>query len=151
MKNKIQNAELLTDIFGKFPSFHDAEVVQIILNRKVNNKFCPTLEALINIEQYNLGNSFLVNLKFTNIFGLKLENFNHQNVLGDLTIETFSDKYWESIKHDSRLLGVVSPKEIERLNFYVKFHYCFGVEAEFLCNEVIVDSVNLLSGDEKDL
>ncbi|MDQ6788168.1 MAG: immunity 50 family protein [Acidobacteriota bacterium] len=148
MEGKIQNIELLTNIFGKFPSFHDAEVVQIILKRKENNKFCPILEVLINIKQYHLGNSFLVNLKFTNIFGLKLENFNHQNVLGNLDIEEFSDQYWETIKNDSRLLGVVSQNEIERLNFYIKFHYCFGVEAELLCDEVIVDSVKLLTSDE---
>ncbi len=148
MQSSIQNVELLTNIFGKFPSFHDAEVVQIALKRKEEGKICPTLEVLINIEQYNLGNSFLVNLKFTNIFGLKLENFNHQNVLGDLDIEEFSDQYWESIKQDSRLLGVVSQNEIERLNFYVKFHYCFGIEAEFLCGEIIVDSVKLLADEE---
>ena len=141
MKSNIQNTELLTAIFGKFPSFHDTEVVQITLKRRDGNERCPTLETLINIKQYNLVSSFLVNLKFTNIFGLKLENFNHQNVLGDLDIEEFSDEYWETIKNDSRLLGVVSQNEIERLNFYIKFHYCFGVEAEFLCDEVIVASV----------
>ncbi len=151
MESKIKNIELLTDIFEKFPSFHDAEVLQITLKRKDDGKFCPIMETLIDIEHYGLGNSFLVNLKFKGIFGLKLENFNHQNVLGNLSIEKFSDEYLESIKRDSRLLGVVSQKEIDRLNFHVKFHYCFGVEAEFLCNEVIVDSVNLLTEDEKDL
>jgi hypothetical protein len=141
MKGDIQNSELLIDVFGKLPSFHDAEVVQIMLKRNENNKRCPTLEGLINVKQYNLGRSFLINLKFTNIFGLKLENFNHQNVLGDLEIEDFSNEYWETIKNDSRLLGLVSQNEIERLNFHIKFHYCFGIEAEFLCEEVIVDSV----------
>ena len=151
MENKIKNIELLTNIFEKFPSFHDAEVLQITLKRKEDGKFCPILETLIDIKHYGLDNSFLVNLKFKGIFGLKLENFNHQNVLGNLSIQNFSEEYWESIKRDSRLLGVVSQKEIDRLNFYVKFHYCFGMEAEFLCNEVIVDSVKLLTEGENDL
>lgn len=151
MENKILNSEVLVDIFGKFPSFHDSEVVQIIIKRKESGKFCPTPEALISIKHYGLDNSFLVKLSFKYIFGLKLENFNHQNVLASLSIESFSEEHLESIKQNSRLLGVVNQEEIERLNFHVKFHYCFGVEAEFLCNDVIIDSVNLLTENEKDL
>jgi hypothetical protein len=151
MKYDIQNVELLTNVFGKFPSFHDAEVIQIILKSKKNDKLCPTLEALIrsyemSSKQDEQGKNlykhhYLVNLKFKYIFGLKLENFNHQNVLGSLIISEFSNEYWESIKQDSRLLGVVGKQEIERLNFHVKFEYCFGIEAEFLCSEVVVESV----------
>src|SRR5215203_3260126 len=141
MKAKIQNAELLINAFGQFPTFHDAEVVQILLKRKNNREYCPTLEALIRISNYKTGNKFLVNLLFKYIFGLKLENFNHQNVLGDLYITEFSEEFFEKSKHDKRLLGVVSKAEIERLNYYVKFEYCFGIEAEFLCGEIIIDSM----------
>lgn len=143
MKEKIQNVELLINAFGKFPTFHDAEVVQILLKRKNDGKYCPTLEALILISNYNAGEKFLINLIFKYIFGLKLENFNHQNVLSDLYITDFSENFYEDTKHDKRLLGVVSQEEISRLNYYVKFEYCFGIESEFLCNEVIVGSVNL--------
>lgn len=55
MKSKIQNIESLTNIFGKFPSFQDAEVLQITLKRKDGIEICPTLEALIIVKQYNLG------------------------------------------------------------------------------------------------
>ncbi len=79
---------------------------------------------------------------------MKLENFNHQNVINGLEISNFSDNYFEKIKNDVRLLGVVSETEIERLNFYVKFEYCFGVEAEFLCQSVVIDSVELMIDEE---
>ena len=147
MKEKIQNSELLIETFGKFPTFHDAEVVQISLKRKNSGRYCPTLEALISISNYNSVEKFLVKLVFINIFGLKLENFNYQNVLGNLYVSDFSEEFFENTKHDKRLLGVVSKTEVERLNYYVKFEYCFGIEAEFLCNEVVIDSVNLWSDD----
>lgn len=148
MQEKIQNAELLIDIFGKFPTFHDAEVAEIILKRKDKVERCSTFEALIIISNYRTGDRFLVNLIFKNIFGLKLENFNHQNVLGGLYITEFSEEFFENTKHDKRLLGVVSEAEIEKLKCYVKFEYCFGIEAEFLCNEIIVDSVRSLETDK---
>jgi len=149
MEKNIQNTELLIDIFGKFPSFHDAEVVQITIKRKNEGEYCPTLNALISIKNYNSSDNFLVDLKFKGIFGLKLENFNHQNVLGHLEIEEFSDEYFEKLKDDDRLLGVVNNQEVERLNLYIKFYYCFGIEAEFLCQSVSIESVKVLSKEEK--
>ncbi|HEX8250209.1 MAG TPA: Imm50 family immunity protein [Pyrinomonadaceae bacterium] len=139
MEDKVQNAELLIDIFGKFPSFHDAEVWKITLNRKVSEKPSPTLEALIYV--YSSGKKCLVNLEFTGFFGLKLENFNHQNALGDLEIREITEPDFNEYGTDARLLGVTGKNEIQRLKFYVKFHYCFGVEAEFLCSSVSVASV----------
>ncbi len=149
MEKNIQNTEILIDIFGKFPSFHDAEVVQVAIKRKDSGEYCPTFNALIKINNHNSGDDFLVDLKFKSIFGLKLENFNHQNILGDLEIREFSDKYFEELKSDDRLLGVVGNQEIERLNLYVKFYYCFGIEAEFLCQSVSIESVKVLSKEEK--
>jgi hypothetical protein len=139
MEDKVQNAELLVDIFGKFPSFHDAEVWKITLNRKEIEKPSPTLEALIYV--YSSGNKCLVNLEFTGVFGLKLENFNHQNALGDLEIREIDEQDFNKYRTDARLFGVVGKNELQRLKLYVKFHYCFGVEAEFLCGGVNLVSV----------
>ncbi|HSK72978.1 MAG TPA: Imm50 family immunity protein [Pyrinomonadaceae bacterium] len=148
MENKIQNTELLMDIFGKFPNFHDAEVVKTALKRKENDEYCPILETSVLIKHYGLGDSFLVNFKFKSIFGLKLENFNRQNVLGSLEIQEFDDEYFESLKSDKRLRGVTTRQEVEGLNFYVRFNYCFGIEAEFLCESIVIESVKLLSPEE---
>lgn len=59
MENKIQNTELLMNIFGKFPNFHDAEVVQTALKRKENGEYCPTLEASVLIKHYDLGDGII--------------------------------------------------------------------------------------------
>lgn len=139
MENKIENAEMLIDVFGRFPSFHDAEVWKITLNRKVIEKPSPTLEALIYV--YSSGKQCLVNLEFTGVFGLKLENFNHQNALGDLEIREMLEEDFKKYRTDARLFGVTTKNEVKRLNFYVKFYYCFGVEAEFLCSSVEIASV----------
>ena len=139
MENNVQNPDLLIDIFGEFPSFHDAEVWKITLNRKANEKPSPTLEALIYV--YSSGKKCLANLEFAGVFGLKLENFNHQNALGDLEIREISEQDFDKYQTDKRLFGVVGKNEIQRLKFYVKFYYCFGVEAEFLCSSVNIVSV----------
>lgn len=60
----IENHELVTRIFGKWPSFHDAEVVWLRLDR----------------EGQTLG------LLFRQVEGLDLGGFNEQNVLFELTI-----------------------------------------------------------------
>lgn len=139
----IQNAELLTKLFERFPSFHDSEVVQVILDRKVEGKVCPTLTAKIRVFDAKI--NCLATLKFFYIFGLKLENFNHQNVLGDLEIKAVEREDFESFENDKRLLGIVSKDEVGRQNFKVKFYFCFGVEADFLCSTILVEDVQLLA------
>ncbi len=139
MENIIQNAESLIEIFGRFPSFHDAEVWKIILNRRGSENHLPALEALIYV--YSSGRKCLVNLEFAGIFGLKLENFNHQNVLGDLEIREIAEQDFDEYRGDARLFGVTGKNEVQRLKLYVKFHYCFGIEAEFLCAGVNLISV----------
>lgn len=146
MKDFIQNADLLIDAFGKFPTFHDAEVIEMNLKRRTKDELFPILSSLIYIKNYKTGEKFVINLVFKSIFGLKLENFGHQNVLGNLFISEFSDEFFNETKKDKRILGVVGKAEIERLNYYVKFEYCFGVEAEFLCGEIVMDSVNPYTG-----
>jgi Immunity protein 50 len=141
MQKYIKNAELLIQKFGYFPIFHDAEVIEISLKRRFEGKLCPTLSTLIQITNYKTKESFLVELLFKSIFGLRLENFNHQNVLNDLLISEFSQEFFDKIKTDERLMGVVGKRELENLNYYVKFEYDFGIEAEFLCGEIILESV----------
>ena len=155
MENFIQNSNLLIDAVGKFPTFHDAEVLEITLKRKDGAKSSPTLQTIIRIvrliEQIKdekvslLHLKYDVDLTFTDICGLKLENFNHQNVLSDLYVSDFSDEYWNSIKDDPGMRDVVSQSESDRLNYYVKFEYCYGIEAEFLCGSITANSVTQIA------
>ena len=48
----IDNQELVTRIFGRWPSFHDAEVLSVRLDRGVNGEADePSLEAAIHVFQ----------------------------------------------------------------------------------------------------
>lgn len=149
MENLIQNAQILAAAIGRFPTFHDAEVIELTLIRKSAENNFPSLETVVRVvdvktigEKSELVYSkFDVKLKFVGIFGLKIENFNHQNVISDLIIKKVTDENFQPLKTDVRLLGVVGKSEIEKIKLSVKFEYCFGVEAEFLCDSAHVNSV----------
>jgi hypothetical protein len=126
---QIQNSDLLTDIFGRWPSFHDCEVLRILLDR---DDRWPYLEAAIHVFEmtpqieggaYVLKNHTLVTIRFIEIYQLKLDDFNHQNVLWGLNIADISNR------------------QMERINFEVSFGGTFGVSADFQCNAIRVESV----------
>src|SRR6266404_2079953 len=130
---KIQNSHLLTDIFGRWPSFHDAEVLRILLDRDETKLFSTSLEAKIHVfemtseiderHSYVLKNNVAVTLRFVEIYNLSMKNFNHQNVLQGLSIDDISNP------------------ELERINFEVSFDGIFGVSAIFQCNSINIESV----------
>jgi hypothetical protein len=127
LETKIQNGHLLTDIFGRWPSFHDSEVVRIVLDRDDT----PYREAAVHVFEmtsqiengaYVLKNHILATLRFIEIYQLELADFNHQNVLFGLNIRDISNR------------------QMERINFEVSFGGTFGVSADFQCNAVRVES-----------
>jgi hypothetical protein len=132
IESKIQSAHLLTNIFGRFPSFHDAEVESITLTRGHKVEFAPELDALIhafemtskvdNTGKYELKNHSLVHFRFLGIDRLDLAGFNHQNVLQSLKIDYVDDK------------GGMPKFEIE-------FVGIFGVDAKFSCKAIKIESV----------
>jgi hypothetical protein len=69
---RIKNEKALTDIFGRWPSFHDAEIISIYLDRSGQDG--PSLEAKIHLFEmtnrvdakgyYVLKNHILVTFRF---------------------------------------------------------------------------------------
>jgi hypothetical protein len=132
---RIQNVHLLEDVFDYFPSFHDAEVLRIILDRGDKGRL-PTLEAQIYVFEmtseikdgkYVLKNHTLVTFQFVEIDELSLDGFNHQNVLSALSINNISDQQSESLK------------------FEVHFGGIFGVDVRFRCRDAIIAAVEPFS------
>ena len=132
--DEINGSELLTANFGKWPSFHDSEILWIHLNRNPQAKcYGPTVETLIrtfNITSKTdqngyliLQNHALVHFRFHNVFELKIDGFNHQNVLFDLSISDIRDR------------------QMEDLRFDIRFDSSFGVDATFQCREIEVVEV----------
>ena len=126
-----ENAQLLTTIFGRWPSFHDAEVLRLVLDR--SGPEGPTLEAAIHVFEmtsevnakgyYVLKHHTEATLRFTavNLEGIRW--FNQQNVLSDLIVEPL-----DPAEHDGLTLRVVMPST-------------YGVEMELECERAIVASV----------
>jgi hypothetical protein len=127
----IENEKSLTDIFGRFPSFHDAEIVSIFLEREGEGS--PYLEAKIHLFEstnevdskgfYVLKNHTLVTFRFTCISLEYLKWFNHQNVLSHLDISE------------------IEPEENDGCGFEVSMPSSYGCEALFKCRKILVAKV----------
>jgi hypothetical protein len=133
IESKIKNSELLSEIFGRWPTFHDAEVVQITLDRgDYKSNIPPFLLAGIHVlklvskdDGYGkyLWSHYLVALRFFGIEGLKLGGWSFQNVLTDLYIEEIPEPRSDESKYQ------------------VFFEWCTGLWAEFTCSAIEVESV----------
>jgi hypothetical protein len=131
--DKIEHSKLLTEVFGRWPSFHDAEVVSLELFRESKGVSQPNLKARIHVFEmtpevdgqgfYILKNHVLVSFLFCGIDESTVVGFNQQNVLWDLVITD------------------ITSRQLERLRFEVHFSSSFGVEAEFKCRSVEIESV----------
>jgi hypothetical protein len=131
---RIANNERLVFVFGRWPSFHDAEVIWLRLDRRATSLGRgPTVEAIIHAFEmtsevdaagfYVLRNHVLVHLRFSRVMESILEGFNCQNVLLGMSIK--------DIRH----------RQMEDLNFEVAFDSSYGVEASFQCQNIEVVDV----------
>src|SRR5262245_37611856 len=131
----IAGAKQLLAVFGYWPSFHDAEVQWLRLDRRAHGQGCygPTLEVLVHAFEmtnevgadghYVLRHHVLVHLRFEDAVGLRLDGFNYQNALMGLTVTDLQDR------------------QMERVRWAVHFDSAFGVDASFQCYAVEVVSV----------
>jgi hypothetical protein len=131
----IENAEALSDVFGYWPSFHDAEVVRIALDR--SGPQGPTLDAAIHVfhmtsdvdasGHFVLTHHTLVVLRFTKIVLRDLHGFNSQNSLSGLNIVA------------------IDPTQNEGRRYGVGWDANWGIEADFDCQSITVVSVEPFS------
>ena len=111
----IENQEEVTSIFGSWPSFHDAEIHRLVMER--DGADGPSLELAIHLARS------LVNLRFTRIAGDGVSGFNEQNAIFHLEI---SD---------------LSPEENEGRRFRVSISSSYGLGGLFDCERIIVTGV----------
>jgi hypothetical protein len=127
MKTRIENAELITNIFGNWPSFHDAEIHTILITRDCVSG--PCMDATIHhwhstsevdSKGYLISkNHTLSTIRFSGVTDLQMRDFNHQNVLWDLEITELAN-----------------PGE----GFAVSMPPSYGCEATFKCKTIRVIS-----------
>lgn len=93
----IENFSSVTSKFGIWPSFHDGEVLRIVLERAaLSSSRSPSVEISIRCWVmgpevtgdgfYKQNNDSVVRFLFEDIFDLEIEGFNQQNVLSALNL-----------------------------------------------------------------
>ena len=140
IEESISGSEKLTSIFGYWPSFHDAEVLELHFlrgdERPNEGKYeFPMLSLRIHLwaltkevdakGYFVLRNHTLTTLKFTDVAEFEMEGFNHQNAMMSLHIER---------REESR---GASPN-----SFVVTIQAAFGMGASFECSGIEVVEAN---------
>ena len=133
IENQIKGSEKLTKVFGYWPSFHDAEVLEITMWRgdvepERNSYVFPMLTTKIHLwelisevgKYLVLRHHTIATLRFHDVNELHLSGFNHQNAIFGL-----------SIVREEREEG---PSPV----FVIEFEEAFGVAAKFVCTRVEV-------------
>ena len=130
---KIENKFLLENIYGSWPSFHDAEILSIKMYRdEESGKNCTLVASfyLYETKSINEGtaqfeiictNENIATIEFQGIENIKLEGFNHQNVIDELQLKQ-KDK-----------------------SIFVEFESIFGVQCSFFCSKITVLGVEAKS------
>ena len=133
----IENSEKLTGLFGYWPTFHDAEILELHLWRGdvdpgAKRYIFPVLMMKMHTWEltnevnekgfYVLRHHTLVSLRFHDVSELRMEGFNQQNAIFGLSIE-HKEGAFPSL-------------------FVIKMEPAFGVGAEFTCSRVeVVDAL----------
>ena len=116
MKDFVGNAAALTDIFGRWPSFHDGEVHRVVLDADGAGGRSPSVEMQVYVFEiksevvdgrYVLANRALVTFRFYGVDNLELKDLYFQNVLWDLHIQDISDRGLENLKVEVKLASTL--------------------------------------------
>lgn len=125
----IKNSSDIANIYGDWPSFHDAEIISLILKRCTASK---TANATLELNYYEVTTenegtaefevvktkNSIIKFLFDGLIESSIEDFNHQNVIDEMT---FSEA--EGVTH-VEIIGT------------------FGAEIQISCKSVEVLSVH---------
>jgi hypothetical protein len=112
----VPGAQQLFDWFGYWPSFHDAEVLSIELNRTgVSKVRVHTFQSTSEVDSkgfYVCDKHCIVTFVVDDITEVELTQFNHQNVLSDLEFGLDSDEFVMKFSASYGLEGTVRAKKV---------------------------------------
>jgi hypothetical protein len=134
IESLIAGSEKLTRIYGGWPSFHDAEVIELHLwrgqMRPGDSDVFPVLTAKIHIfVESPTSQHTLATLRFEDVDDYRMEGFNYQNAILSLSITVQNRGKFES--------GEGLPPYL-----VVEFRSAFGMSASFRCFRIeVVDAV----------
>lgn len=131
-----EGAELLTNWFGKWPSFHDAEILSVTMHRAGSDPHGHR-RPIISVEMhafqmtpetdgkgfFKLTKHCVMTLVFEGVEGMALHDFNHQNVIGGIAAS-------------------VGVGEDGSRRILVQFSPIYGMDLEFSCSRAVVAGLN---------
>lgn len=133
----IEGSDQVIAHLGLWPSFHDAEVMKLALDRTKGNDpdaLVPALDLHLRgwvmsseVSEkgfFTLRGDAIYHFRFEGVFNLKLEGFNNQNVLSCLSLEL--------VNH---------PSDPDRAVLLVDLEHCFEFEASFAAQRARVVSI----------
>ena len=113
----IHGASELHDWFGYWPSFHDAEIISLHLNRRGSSSLrVHTWETTKEVDEkgyYVLAKHVVVEFILETVSGLSLNGFNHQNVIFGLEVEKIDSGFRLTLDDCYGLAGSI---EAERMS-----------------------------------
>lgn len=114
--NAIAGARELHDWFGYWPSFHDAEIISLHLNRRGSSSLLlHTWEMTKEVNEkgfYELAKHVVVEIVMEDVFDLSLQGFSHQNVIFELGFEKIPEGFRLSLGDCYGLSGTIDAKNI---------------------------------------
>lgn len=130
----IEGFELVVAHLGMWPSFHDSEVLKLVLHRTrvaTENELSPVLDLHLRgwvmtsevTEQgfYKLHGEAVFHFRFEGVTDLQVEGFNNQNVLSSLNLELVSH-----------------PHDASRQLLQVELEHCYEFQATFAAQKARV-------------
>jgi hypothetical protein len=130
----IENFERVVDHFGMWPSFHDAEVLKLTVDRThvaTSQELSPVLDLhlrgwvmtseVTNQGFYELHGDAVFHFQFEGVQNLHIEGFNNQNVLSALNLQVVDD-----------------PHSQGRKLLQVELEHCYEFEASFTAQKARV-------------
>ncbi|SHK20321.1 Immunity protein 50 [Rubritalea squalenifaciens DSM 18772] len=97
----LKNVHQVTEAFGYFPVFHDAEVISLSCHRGAPDTGSPSIDFTLHAWEmtseltesghYQLGKHHLITFRFHGVDHVKLDHWNYQNVLFELIIREIEE------------------------------------------------------------
>jgi hypothetical protein len=127
----IEDSHKLIKIIGEWPSFDDAELINLTLDRTdgsphIPESNSPTLTMTVRLAETGY---YLTQIRFDKVENLELSNFSYQNEIKEIAFDRMPPVEWDPDNKGETAKLVV---EIEA--------HC-GMQAKFECRSAIVLSV----------
>ena len=142
----IKNSRLLTDLFGYWPEFHDAEIVDLFLSVGCAKPWIPgcdspNIEMKLELCDWNGSTArTLVEMYFGSVREVELTDFSYQNSVEEILFHT------EPRQLPDGRGGMSAPFDIVRVEIIAN---C-GLTAKFECKKAEVISATMIAKTDEE-